>query len=104
MTDPGQDWRLKVNVDDLRRMSDTLLSYLEKTDRTEFEIPHDYYWWIDQEEVYDPQRDPKVEQLGQLSEDWTRLSEIAAGDEPPIGYALVWLSAVLRVVGEQAVS
>jgi hypothetical protein len=41
--------------------------------------------------------------LGQLSDDWGELKRITDGDAEPIGYALVWLAAIRRRVGEKAV-
>jgi len=37
------------------------------------------------------------------SDDWNELQRIVRGESAPIAYALVWLAAILRRVGEQAV-
>jgi hypothetical protein len=96
---------LNVKVSELRAIADRLFAYLEETERGEFEIPEDYYWEISKEDLYDPAKDPNPKDfgVGQLSHDWERLNAILAGDDPPIGYALVWLSAVLRAIGEKTV-
>ena len=94
---------MNVKVTELREIADTLFTYLEETDRGALEIAEDYYWSIDKEEAYDPANDPKDLTIGQLSDDWTELSAIKRGEKPPIGYALVWLSSVLKAVGEKTV-
>ena len=53
--------------------------------------------------LYDPIKDPSNFSLGQLSEDGQRLSQILAGETPPIGYALVWLGSILRAAGQTIV-
>jgi hypothetical protein len=84
-------------------MADQLFSYLEETGREEFEVPEDYYWEISKEEVYDPYKKPEDLTIGQLSSDLGELRAILAKKSPPIGYALVWYSAILRAVGEKSV-
>lgn len=94
---------MKLNTDELLEITQLLLKYLNDTERTEFEIDDDFYWWIDEDELYNPLEDPGELSLGQLSDDWARLKSIQSGDDPPIGFALVWLSAILRRVGEKTV-
>ena len=80
-----------------------LFDYLERSGRTELEISEDYYWFIGKEEAYDPLEDSAELMIGQLSEDWGRLKAILEDENPPIGYSLVWLSSILRIVGEKSV-
>jgi len=94
---------MNVNLTELRAIADRLFTYLEETGREEFDVADDYYWEISKEELYDPSRDPKDLTIGQLSHDWERLKAILTEEDPPIGYALVWLSSVLRNVGEKSV-
>ncbi len=94
---------MNVKVAELRAIADRLFTYLEETGRSDFEISEDYYWSIEKDEVYDPYKDPKALTMGQLSDDWDELSDILKEESPPIGYALVWLSAILRNIGEKAV-
>jgi hypothetical protein len=92
-----------IKASDLRAIADRLFAYLEETGRREVEISEDYYWAISKEEIYDPSKDPTDLTIGQLSDDWKELSAIVKGDSPPIGYALVWFSAILRAIGEKTV-
>lgn len=93
---------MKLKVSELRGVAEKLLTYLDDTGRAEIEICEDYYWIISQEEVYDPTQEPKDLTIGQLSDDWRELSAILSGKSPPIGYALVWFSAILRNIGEKS--
>ena len=93
---------MRIQVQELRVVTERLLKHLEDTGRQEFSVSEDYYWHVGQDELYDPTCDPKNLTLGQLSDDWKELAAIASGDAPPIGYALVWLAAILRVVGEKS--
>lgn len=87
----------------LRAVADQLFSHLKATDRGRLEIEEDYYWFINSDEAYAPLKDPSELTLGQLEEDCRELSSILASENPPIGYALVWLSSILRRVGEKTV-
>lgn len=93
---------MKLKVSELRAVAQRLFTYLEDTGRIEVEIREDYYWFISQEEVYDPSQEPKELTIGQLSDDWQELKHILSDKSPPIGYALVWFSAILRNVGEKS--
>lgn len=93
---------MKLKVSELRAVAERLFTHLEVEGHTEIEISEDYYWFICQEEVYDPSRDPKDLTIGQLSDDWRELSDILNGNSPPVGYSLVWLSSIIRIVGEKS--
>lgn len=94
---------MNVKLTELRAIADRLFTYLEETGREDFDVAEDYYWEISKEELYDPSKDPQDLTIGQLSHDWERLQAIQSGEDPPIGYALVWLSAILRNVGAESV-
>lgn len=96
---------MNMKVAELRAITDRLFTYLEETGRGEFEVSEDYYWVIPQEDVYDPNKDPDPKDftIGQLSEDWDMLKALLHDDSLPIGYALVWLSSIVRIIGEKSV-
>lgn len=89
-----------IQVQDLRRAFEALMSHLEEGGMISAELPWDFYWEIAREELYHPYAEPKQLSLGQLSDDWNELLRITKGEMPPVKYALVWLSTVLRAVGE----
>jgi len=93
---------MKIEVADLRKMFEVLAEHLEETGQASVEIPWDFYWEVSREERYDPYSEPKQLSLGQLSDDWNELLKIRDGEMPSVGHALVWLSSILRSVGEAA--
>lgn len=92
-----------VRTGDLRAIAERLFAHLDETGRGELEITEDFYWVIPKENLYDMSRNPKNLVIVQLIDDWNDLIKIMTGDAPPIGHALVWLSAILRAVGEEDV-
>jgi hypothetical protein len=92
---------MSITPAQLREVFEVLIRHLEETGVSEIEIDPDYYWDIPAEELYDPYNTPEGLDLGQLTEDWQKLQDVAAGRMPPVGYGLTWLAAVLRAVGEK---
>jgi hypothetical protein len=93
---------MKITTEDLRKTFEALVDHLDETGQASVELPWDFYWDLSAEELYDPYSDPKDLSLGQLSDDWNRLLQISNGEMPAVGYALVWLSSILRAVGQTA--
>ncbi len=60
-------------------------------------------WAVEREQRIDPTREPTALSLGQLSDDIQELKRIGELDVEPIGYACVWLSNILRELGEKTV-
>jgi hypothetical protein len=97
---------VKIQLSDLRRVANALFDYLEQTGRTEIEVTEDFYWSIPEKHLYSVYTAPLESDLtmGQLSDDWKELTKIAVGKSPPLAYALVWLSSLLRFIGTKLVS
>jgi hypothetical protein len=97
---------VRLQLSDLRRATDALFDHLERTGRTEIEVTEDFYWNIPEKRLYSVYSPPPESELtvGQLSDDWNELTKIASGQRPPIAYALVWLSSLLRFIGSKLVS
>jgi hypothetical protein len=97
---------MTVKVSQLRDVCEKLFAHLEENEKDTIEISHDYYWCIGEEQRYNPINDPDPADftLGQLSDDWTEMEKIIAGNREPIAYAFVWLAAVLQAVGEEVVA
>lgn len=92
-----------VKLSDLRTLSNLILTHLEQKGLKSIELTDDYYWDLPKEKLYDPYQDPCDFEMGQLSDDWSDLLKILEGKNEPIGYGLVWLSSILRAIGEQVV-
>lgn len=93
---------MEVRVSDLRSLAEKLLVHVQECDGEVVIIDHDYYWAISQADRYEPYKEPQEFTMGQISDDLRELDRIRSGESEPIGYALVWLSSVLRAVGERA--
>lgn len=91
---------MRVTTRELRRACEAMLEHLEATEQREIEIAEDYDWAIAAGEAYAAHATPSQFTMGQLSDDWREVMAIVNGDKEAVGYALVWLAAVLRRIGE----
>lgn len=94
---------MRLEVSQLRAATELLFSHLEELGYDSIEISKDYYWDIEAPTRYDPYVRPTELTLGQLTDDWSEMEKILRKESEPVAYALVWLSALLRIVGEEAV-
>jgi hypothetical protein len=94
---------MRITTEELRKATHSLLSHLEKSGHTTVDVDQDFYWSIAPEQRYDPYTEPKELSMGQLTDDWEEVLAVTRGDKAPVGYALVWLSSILRAVGEKHV-
>ena len=94
---------IRIELADLTQAFDLLVSHLRSEGVNFVEISDDYYWDVADEELYNPLKGPTDLDLGQLTHDWERLSDILVGKSPPVGYGLVWLAAILRAIGTKHV-
>ena len=92
---------MEVTTRELRQAVTKLLDHLDEAGHGLLNINNDYYWSIPANQRYDPYKEPAKFTLGQLSDDWSEIKRIIAGESAPIGYGLVWLSAVIRAIGEE---
>lgn len=95
---------MKVCIAELREVANLLFDHLERSGHAEIELESDYYWSIPTEQLYSVYEEPTDLTIGQLSDDQRELANIRAGAKPPLAYALVWLSSLLRYVGARVVS
>lgn len=94
---------MRISTEEALLAAQKIVQHLEQAGWKEIEISQDFYWDISAERRYDPYEQPSEMTIGQLSEDWEHVLEIANGSAEPIGYALVWLANVLRAMGETVV-
>lgn len=94
---------MKVSATELRRAVDLLLEHIEESGSPVVEIDEDFYWDVPADRRYAPYQKPVELTMGQLSDDWSEIQKIVDGSRQPVGYALVWLSSILRRVGEKAI-
>lgn len=94
---------MNVSVAELRAITEKLLAHLEQKAGVQIEISMDHYWSVAKDQRYDSYQQPTELDVGQLSDDWAELQKINQGISDPTSFALVWLSTILRAVGEEIV-
>ncbi len=92
---------MKVRVSELRQAANLLFDHLERSGHTEIDVDSDYYWSIPNQKLYSVYEEPSGFTVGQLSEDLENVRAVVVGSKPPIAYALVWVSALLRFIGSK---
>jgi hypothetical protein len=93
---------MRIDVSDLRTVATRLFDHLDSLGERTVDLDQDYYWVIPDSQLYDPTQTPTEFVLGQLTDDWHELSKVLEGKEP-ISYALVWLGAIMRAIGEEII-
>lgn len=63
----------------------------------------DYFWAIPREQRNDPCSKPSELTIGQLTESLDNVERMVSDHDSTLAYGLVWLSDVLRAVGEEVV-
>ena len=95
---------MKISTAEIRSIVETLCRHLDETDRSAIEVDEDYYWHVPDDEVFDVSKDPTELNVGQITDDWSELQKISDKTMPPIGHGFVWLSSVLRAIGNKNVA
>lgn len=97
---------MEIDITELKRIADKLFEHLQETGHQAVSVDHDYYWDVTQDTRYNPYLEPTdlTLGLGQITNDLCELRRIGDGKAEPISYALVWLSAVIRAIGEKVVA
>jgi len=93
---------MEISLSELKAIFLKEINHLEILGYEQVEIPVEYYWDIPQDVRYNPYQEPKQFTLGQVSDDWEGLKQIIEGEREPVVYDLVWLSIILRAIGEHA--
>lgn len=91
----------KISIRQFREIGDKILNQLEHDGVDSVDIDVDFYWDVPVVDRYDPHKTPSSLDLGQISDDINELMRISQGEAVAVRYALVWLAAVLRRIGEQ---
>lgn len=95
---------MKLRIAELRQAANALFDHIERSGIDEIEVDQDYYWSIPDEKLHAIYEEPTGFTAGQLSDDLQELRRMNSGERPPMAYALVWLSSLLRFAGTRIVS
>ncbi len=93
---------MKVQISEIKSFSELLLNHILELAGDEVEVDFEYYWHISAKEKYDMNILPVDHTIGQLSQDIENLRK-AHAENSPLAYDLVWLSAILRALGEKVI-
>jgi len=88
---------MKVNIDEIQKITSLLLSKLKESKGNEIEINNDYYWEISNEELYNPYEEPRNITLGQLSDDLDEVHRLLQSDDA-IMYDLKRIAGILKTL------
>lgn len=94
------DGDLTVRLPRLRKAFELVAEYLAKAEGDTLSLGHDYFWSIPAGELYDVYNRPANLTVGQLSESWQHIEDVLDGKTDLLGYHLIWLSDVLRAIGQ----
>lgn len=97
---------MKIELEELFSIIEILKAEITEhlRDGIEINIPHDYYWRINEEEVFNPENNPKSMLLGQVGDDWEELSRLLKKDSIPISYDILRLIAIFEKVRQNSKS
>ena len=88
---------MKINIDEVHKITSLLLTKLKESNGNEVEIKNDYYWDISGDELYNPYEEPKDITLGQLSDDLGEIQRLIESDDA-IMYDLNRLGNILKIL------
>jgi hypothetical protein len=91
---------MNVEIETLQKALEIVFTHLKQHGVKAVEIEEDFYWNVPSAAVYDPLNAPTDMDLGQLSDDWSRLQSITRDESIAVGYSLVWAASILRRIGE----
>lgn len=94
---------IRVPVDAVREAIDKLLRHAKDAHGDSVELDADLYWFVPNDVLHRAEEPPTGLTLGSLRDDLAELEAIADGSKEPIGYALVWASALLRAIGDRTI-
>ncbi len=96
---------MRIGIEEMKQAAVLLLDQVLAGGTTAVELDVDYYWDLEPTDRYDLSKIPEPSQLtvGQLVDDWQEIGKVLTGESDPLAYHLVWLSTILRHVGETVV-
>ncbi|MDH5607309.1 MAG: hypothetical protein OEY93_10520 [Anaerolineae bacterium] len=91
-----------IDLKELQKATNRIFDHLYKQNIYTVELEKDYYWHIEDNELYVFHNGPPKDlTAGQLFDDLEIVEKIAKGTDEPIGHALVWVASLFRYIGEK---
>lgn len=95
---------MRVTIAELQQATNIVFKHLQDSGVNDFELSEDLYWDIPYDQIHDMTTEPTNLIIGQLFDDLEAIRSIVKGEKEPIAYDLVYLSAILRTIGDTVVS
>lgn len=92
---------MKITTKELRKAFDLICTHMEETNRSTIDLVDDYYWHIPPKSLFAIENEPQGLTIGRLSDDWDEIGKFIDGKKERLSFALVWISAILRAIGEK---
>ncbi len=89
---------MKVNIDEIQKITSLLFSKLREQNGDEVELENDFYWDISSDELYKPYDDPKDISLGQLSDDLKEVQRLSQSSDEAIPYDLKRIAEIIKAL------
>ena len=91
----------KIKLKDLVKALKKIVKYSKSIGIKEVSLKEDYYWYIESEEKYDVESNPKNLTLGQLHDEYTDINLINSGESEAITNNFSELGAILDYLGRR---
>lgn len=94
----------QIPAERIKNVLELLLRHVTERSGEVIAVQVEEFWSVPSDEVYDIYNTPQQLVIGTISESWHRLEEMLNDDSKVLGYGLVWLSQVLRAIGDDFVA
>ena len=92
---------MQVKLETLEKVVHAIFEHMRDLGVEEVELEKDYYWHIPFEQKYDVYNQPTDLTIGQLTDDWQDIVNIAGDSSNILCVHLRDVSAILRYIGEK---
>ncbi|MER7763678.1 hypothetical protein [Streptomyces sp. NPDC097619] len=94
---------VEISVDKLKGVFDLLMERIHAGEQV-LEIDREAFWSVPRDQAYEIYSEPRDLSIGMLSESWGHLEDMLSEPDRVVGHGFVWLSEVLRAIGDEAAS
>ena len=92
---------MEIDLRELQRITNRLLDHAIKTRGiSKVLLKRNFYWNIEEKELYDIDQKPLSCTVGSLNDDWEMVSPLTSEEREPVVYQLTEVAPILRYVGE----
>jgi len=89
---------MKIDLKEMLEIIDVIKNEIVETMPNEIEIEDDYFWIINENDIFDYNTDPLVNEMGQISDEWMQLRRLLEPGSVPISNDLARLSSIFMFI------